>query len=88
MEEKLNAILSKLDEMDKAQSNTALRTARIERVLIGDESYKQNGIIHDVAEAKEYINKDKINKAKQTGIVIGVSAASGGLVAWLKSLFS
>lgn len=86
--EDITKILSKLEDIEKQGANNSIRTQRIERLLIGDKDYDQKGIVHDVADAKEYIQKDKQRKAQQTGMVIGVSAASGGLIAWIKSFFA
>lgn len=34
-----------------------------------------------------YINKEKIRRAKQTGLALGAGIGGGGFGAWLKSLF-
>lgn len=94
MEEKIDKILetlgrfdSKLSTLEEQQSHSSIRTQRIERALTGDKDYDQKGIVQDVNDIKKYIDKDKVDKAKQKGIVIGLGAASGGLMAWLKSLW-
>lgn len=86
-EEKLNLILKRFEIFEENQNKQAIRQQRMERALIGDKDFDQKGIVQDVSEIKAYIDKDKTEKARQKGIVIGLGAASGGLMAWIKSLW-
>ena len=88
MADKIDMILDKLDALEKSHHHSAQRTQRIERLLIGDKGFEQEGLIHTVKSHQKFVEKEKLRDAKQMGIAMGFGAASGGVVAWVKSLFS
>lgn len=77
----------KINDLEKAVHNSSIRNQRIETKLVGDKEYSTPGLIDDVESLKKFQKKTENKTAKEKGIVIGLAAASGGLVAYLKSLF-
>lgn len=59
-----------MPELSEIKSQITLlqeSTSRIEKALIGDEKFKQKGIIHIVQEHQKHIENDKNFKAKVAG---------------------
>ena len=61
---------------------------RIERALLGDDEFKQRGMVHEIADLKKYQAKDEKLKAKVAGgFAVGipvVGAAWAFFIDWLK----
>ena len=85
-------ILNAINSQNELITKLSVRQQRMERVLVGDEEFKQMGLCSQMELVSKYIEKDKIDKAKQRGTIIwGSTAGAGGMVGiieWIKSLFS
>lgn len=81
-------ILAAIEHLHKEVSNNAIRTQRIERRLIGDKEYGQNGLVDEVTAHGKYIQRDKLNKKYQKGILAGIAAAFGVLGSLMKQMFT
>jgi hypothetical protein len=79
------------DEILKEIHKIGVRQQRMERVLIGDKEYNVDGVCDKVDYLAKYIERDKLEKAKRTGMIIGGSVAGAGgtvgLIEWIKMLF-
>ncbi len=65
---------------------------RIERALLGDEEWKQSGLVHEVAELKLYKEKDEKFKQKVAGgVAVGIPVLTvfwHAFTEWIKTKFS
>lgn len=77
-------ILNAIQRLEKTVNNNNVRTQRIERKLIGDKQMEIPGLISEVEDLKKFKRKEELNKAKQKGIIAGISFAFGALGTWLK----
>jgi hypothetical protein len=84
--EEIRLMRSEQEALKKAVYSVSVRTKRLERSLVGDKDYSQKGVFAKVQEHEDFIIKHRLTESKRAGVIIGISAASGGLVAWLKSL--
>ena len=61
---------------------------RIERALLGDDTFQQRGFVHDIADLKRYQEKDEKLKAKIAGgVTLGIpvlGAAWALFIDWVK----
>lgn len=85
--EELRYLRKETAETKKAIFSVSVRTQRLERTLVGDKEYEQKGVFQKVQEHEDFIIKHRLTESKRTGVIIGLSAASGSLAAWLKSIF-
>jgi hypothetical protein len=67
MAEKQNGI----DEMVKGMHNTL---TQLNQTVIGNSTYGQVGLVSEIAQIKEYVEKDKLLKNKLAGglVIIGI----------------
>lgn len=77
-----------IEEIRDAIHKQGERVRRIERVLIGDKEYRVKGVVDIIEEHEQHVQKNKIERAKLIGFSVGSGAAGGGIIAYLKSLFS
>lgn len=63
-------------------SEMAKKLDRIERVLLGDEQAKQEGLVHKVEKQGKYISQDKKFKWAVATLLFG---GTGGFMTWIKS---
>jgi hypothetical protein len=87
MREKIDIIIAELAEIKRGQQHNAVRLQRVERKLIGDKEYGDKGMIDTVNEHQEYIQAQKVERAKVIGFAAAAGASGGGLFAWIKHLF-
>jgi len=100
--EKEKEILEILAEIQKNQELSRERMRRIERNLLGDKEFRVKGFLEQqeeknlelekgIKDFKMFIAQEKQDKkikaAKQTGIIIGGTVASGGLWQAIRSYF-
>ncbi len=80
-------ILIALQRLEKTVNNNSVRTQRIEKKLIGDKEMEIPGLIGEVEDLKKFKRKEELNKAKQRGIIAGISLAFGAFGTWIKQQF-
>jgi len=70
----LQRVVDKQDDMDDMLKSMDKTLTQLNQTVIGNATYGQKGLVNEIAEVKEYVEKDKMFKNKIAGglVVIGV----------------
>ena len=69
-------------EMEERLDGIEKTLGRIENVLIGDEKYRQQGMVDRLHKVEKYQERDKLREAKRSGVTIVISAVGAALMSW------
>jgi len=92
--ENLNSIKVLLFNISKKQEESELTLKSVEKTLtnlhhtvVGNSEYGQKGLVSEIFELKQYVEKDKLMKNKITGGLIVIGVAWTILLKFIEKLF-